>query len=492
MRLLLAIALVGVMATTTAQAAEEAGRLTLTDARRLLAEGDPAALHGAFQAHHAAYRSGTMAEASYLSPFHAFLVHDSRHVATIARWREAYPEDPAALTAYAALADKQAETFAEFRQPQLMSSDIAYQYTQLVQAAAERYAVVMREHPTWTFGPFRLQTAHAAATPMAMRRLVNRTLEEHGSPISHLRGALLSIPRDAEDLNDQVLGICEIEAPKIQGVALEECLAFGLASGSRSVLDHARFLAVLRADEEGHFLMHISAMLMRPGGEGALAEHLVQHDLPWPSWSLYAADVPNAEILLPHVRAALDHDREDPLLWAALAMHLASLGETEGIDEALDAANAAAPHSAYVTRATWRVIKSTGADHRVLPFAESMHRRFPNDFMAWYEPVLRMLREPEATSMSRHGRPHSDHACRHKRIFEAAKRSCDGESRDTPACTWVFSGHVDAGIAALDAPRCDGASGEATFRRPGEIGRRNVERAPSDRPIRRPAPSVNH
>ncbi|MEM9782050.1 MAG: DUF4034 domain-containing protein [Pseudomonadota bacterium] len=422
-----ALALAGVMAiavSAAGTAVAEPRAVTLDAAKALLWDRDVAALETSFAAHRAAFAEAAITADAFTAPFDAFRVWHLPHRATVEAWVAAYPESPAAATALGAVFEEVALIERDARTIDALQPEQALIAIDATRRAAEAYVRALALSPRQVYAATRILHADPRALPPGLPDEARAALDTHGSPLLPLRLAVERQRLDDEGYSDEVLGLCEAAMPEVDGLSLEECLAFALRNHTVSMVDKARYLIILEDDAEQHFPRAIFEIVSQLKGPVAGLSTAIEAGLHFDDDTILnrLGAYKQARQL---ADASLAHDPTDPLMLAGQAWDHGQRGEDVEAFASIAAAHEHGGHLSAVWRLEEQILSETGRKHDVLAWFERALAAPGLDPQAWMPAVSRYLIPVDDEVLRRRdGVLHDDAYCRVGALMTAVRPAC--------------------------------------------------------------------
>ncbi|MEO1275916.1 MAG: hypothetical protein AAFV96_11160, partial [Pseudomonadota bacterium] len=438
--------------------------LTLEGARRLLGEADVAGLAQAFAAHAAAYSEGGMSGGDFAAPFGAFYVSDPQRIATLERWREAAPEsaDP-----YAALANIHLHIATVYR-----GQAYAHQVFPPQAAAAREHWAIARGYADQALArdPGHLVAASALANigrwtnQPALSALADRLWAPHASPLRLLRqGINRRLPQWSGSMNE-VQAFCRAEAPSVEGVSIDECLAVGvIASNKGDAALHREALAVLRADTDGVFRYDVFRALMRIGARREAAVYAEAEDLELGYQQLRRLPR-DAPIVRRMTELWLSRNPTHPYHNMTLAEFAVAEGDETTARAALERAQVWGRPIATVQAGRGYLLDQLGYGAEALAAIEEAIENTDNHGDAWLWSIGMLLNRErplgqlavKAHDDARAGAADDGTMCRLRRVLAAYPAACAGPRAIGGMCADDVARRVNTMRSGLSAAACGG------------------------------------
>lgn len=402
----------------------EGSGLTLTDAKALLWQGDPAALEAAFAAHRAAFVEGSIGADAFASPFNAFQVFHAAHRKVIEDWVSLYPESASAATALGAALDALAFVETDARSIDALQQEQALVVLDVTRRSAAAYAHALELSPYQIYAAQRILKTDPRMLPPGAADAALATLNTEGSPLVPLLLAIERSRLNDKGYSDEILGLCEAAIPLVDGLLIEECLASAFQDRTVSVVDKARYLIILEADEEQHFPRAVFELTGAVKGAQEAMNYAFEAGLFFSDEETFnKIGVYDRERTLSD--ASLAHDPTDPLMLAGRAWSHAIDGEYEMAFARIREAHAYGGHLSTVWRLEEQILAESGRAHELLPWFERAVATPGLDPEAYVNSVSRYLRKPSTEVITRpDGTPLPDALCRASAIIMTLRPAC--------------------------------------------------------------------
>ncbi|MEM9761659.1 MAG: DUF4034 domain-containing protein [Pseudomonadota bacterium] len=398
--------------------------LGLDGAKALLWGRDVDALEAAFTRHRAAFLDGSITADGFAAPFDAFRVWHLPHRETVEAWTAAYPESPAAATALGAVFEEVALVERDARSIDALQPEQAVRAIDATRRSAKAYIRALSLSSRQVYAAARILQTDPRVLPQGLQDEAQAALDTHGSPLLPLRLAVARHRLDDAGYSDEVLGLCEVVVSKVDGLLLEECLAFALHAHTVSMVDKARYLLILENDAEQHFPRAIFEIVFALKGAGPALDYAIEQDLFFDDTTILmrlGANDPDHRL----TDASLAHDPTDPIMLAGRAWSHALDGEDTQAFSKIAAAHLHGGHLHAVWRLERQILDETGRHHEILEWYERAVATRELDPQAWMPGVLRYFDEPEAAWARRaDGVMHDDAACRIRRLILELRPAC--------------------------------------------------------------------
>lgn len=406
--------------------------LTLSSARALLREGDVDALQAAFAAHEAAFDAGEINPDDFTRPFNAFHVFHPPFRGTLEAWGEAYPESASAQAALGAAYERRALIELDHRKLEQLPADRALAHLDWLRRGAGHYDAATTLSPRQIFAAERILGMDPRVLPQGLAERASASMAASGSPLYALRIEVRRLTERNAKETDKVLALCEAALPRVAGLTLEECLAFGLQSRTRSRLERAQFLEVLEADAENHFPRARFELLLSVGRTEEAAAWIEEADLFLDPFNAIAQVADPA--LEAKMQDDLVHDPSNPFLLASLAWQLAAEGQADEAMETIARAHEHASHLTSTWRWEWRILEHLSRADAYLPFIERAIADPTLDPTAWFDSLHVLRMTPDEMLTGPDGKPHSNGQCRLREIYEEIPAACQRLPRAHQYC----------------------------------------------------------
>ncbi|MEM7500137.1 MAG: DUF4034 domain-containing protein [Pseudomonadota bacterium] len=403
----------------------EGGALMLTEAKALLWRGDTAALENAFAAHREAFAARSLTAEAFAEPFEAFRVYHAPHRAAIKGWVADYPESSAAAAALGAALEAQAAVETDARSIDALQQDQALLVLDATRLSAAAYSRALELSPRQVFAAERILRADPRMLPPGAADAALATLNTDGSPLVPLRLAVERARHNDEGYSDEVLGLCEAVIPEVDGLLLEECLAFAFRDRTVSMVNKARYLIILEADEERHFPRAVFDLTLEVKGARDAMAFASEAGLHFSDKEIFnQLGAYNEERTL--ADASLAHDPTDPLMLAGRAWAHALDGEYEMAAAGIREAHVHGGHLSVVWRLEEQILAESGRMHELLPWFERAVTTPGLDPEAYVNAVSGHLRRPDSEAFrGPDGKPLPDAACRASAVIMTLRSACD-------------------------------------------------------------------
>ncbi|MEO1532034.1 MAG: DUF4034 domain-containing protein [Pseudomonadota bacterium] len=398
--------------------ADDGRAVSLKEAKALLWQAEPAALETAFAGHREAFVEGAITADAFTAPFDAFRVWHAPHHATIDAWVAAYPESPAAATARGAAFEEVALVEQDTREIDELPPERVLVVIEATRKAAASYARALELSAHQVYAAMRILDADPRVLVPGMADAAAATLDTHGSPLLPLRLAVERQRPDDTGYADEVLGLCEDAIPRVEGLTLEQCLAFALRDHTVSVVKKARYLMILEADEAQRFPRAIYDLISTIKGRGAATDFALAAGIHFNDDEVWTG---TDEMF----QQSLAHDPTDPLMRGFRAMKYSSAGDYTRALATITVVKEEARQLSSLWRMEEAILVEAGRFDLMLDWFERALAEPGLDPYAWVNPASRYLRSvDERILQGADGTLHPDAACRVHAVVMALRDGC--------------------------------------------------------------------